>query len=351
MKNNIFYLIISLAVALSSCGSSSGSTPVPPDPGHGGGTNPNPPKKQTYNNPVIRFSVPDPTVIKAADGFFYLYGTEDIRNVPVFRSKDLVKWTQTGTAFTDATRPKNLPARGMMWAPDINFINGQYVLYTTIGVWGSDWDNQIRCATADKPTGPFVDKGIVIDRTQGVANSIDQFFIRDGGHNYMFWGSFHGIYGIELSADGLSIKPGAEKIQVAGTQMEGTYIHKHGKYYYLFGSAGTCCEGARSTYKVIYGRSESLFGPYLTKDGRRMLDGAYDTMLSSSNIFAGPGHNAEFVTDDAGQDWILYHAYQKSDPDNGRQVMLDPIQWTDDWPSVQGGKPSYLHEAPVFKNQ
>lgn len=27
----------------------------------------------------------------------------------------------------------------------------------------------------------------------------------------MFWGSFRGIYGIELTADGLAIKPGAEK--------------------------------------------------------------------------------------------------------------------------------------------
>ena len=32
----------------------------------------------------------------------------------------------------------------------------------------------------------------------------------------MFWGSFRGIYGIELTADGLAIKPGAEKKQIAG---------------------------------------------------------------------------------------------------------------------------------------
>lgn len=351
MKSNLFLFAISLVVALSSCGSSNNEGPLPPSPGQGGGTKPKPTLKKTYNNPVIHSSVPDPTVIKAADGYFYLYGTEDIRNVPIFKSKDLVKWDQVGTAFTTATRPTNLPARGMMWAPDINFIGGQYVLYTSIGVWGSDWDNQIRCATASSPTGPFTDRGIIIDRTQGVANSIDQFFITDNGRNYMFWGSFHGIYGIELSEDGLSIKPGAEKVQIAGRQMEGTYIHKRGKYYYLFGSAGSCCEGLRSTYRVIYGRSENLFGPYVTKDGRRMLDGAYETMLSGNNFFAGPGHNAEFITDDEGNDWMLYHAFEKKDPDNGRQVLLDRIQWANDWPFVQGAGPSYLNEAPVFKNQ
>lgn len=40
-------------------------------------------KKPTFTNPIIPQSVPDPTVIKAADGYFYLYGTEDTRNMPI----------------------------------------------------------------------------------------------------------------------------------------------------------------------------------------------------------------------------------------------------------------------------
>ena len=81
-----------------------------------------------------------------------------------------------------------------------------------------------------------------------------------------------------------------------------------------------------------------------------MLDGAYETMLSGNNFFAGPGHNAEFITDDEGNDWMLYHAFEKKDPDNGRQVLLDRVQWANDWPFVQGAGPSFLNEAPVFKN-
>ena len=40
-------------------------------------------EKRTYNNPVIDYSLPDPTIIKADDGYFYLYATEDIRNLPI----------------------------------------------------------------------------------------------------------------------------------------------------------------------------------------------------------------------------------------------------------------------------
>ena len=62
--------------------------------------------QKTYNNPVIKSSTPDPTVIRANDGYFYLYGTEDMSNMPIYRSRNLVDWTFVGTAFTDATRPK-----------------------------------------------------------------------------------------------------------------------------------------------------------------------------------------------------------------------------------------------------
>lgn len=45
---------------------------------------------KTYKNPVVNYSLPDPSVIRAEDGYFYLYATEDIRNLPIHRSKDLI---------------------------------------------------------------------------------------------------------------------------------------------------------------------------------------------------------------------------------------------------------------------
>ena len=49
-------------------------------------TKPEPDKtnKNTYTNPVVNYSLPDPTVIIAQDGYFYLYATEDIRPKPKF---------------------------------------------------------------------------------------------------------------------------------------------------------------------------------------------------------------------------------------------------------------------------
>lgn len=302
----------------------------------------------TYTNPVINTSLPDPTVIRADDGYFYLYATEDIRNLPIYRSRDLTDWQFVGTAFTDDTRPQ-WNKKGNMWAPDINKIGDKYVLYYSKSEWGGEWTCGIGAATADRPEGPFTDHGpLFISSEIGVRNSIDQFYIEDNGHKYLFWGSFHGIYGIELSDDGLSVKPGAVKKQVSGTFMEGTYIHKRGKYYYLFGSAGTCCEGARSTYRVTYGRSENLFGPYVDKKGQRLLDNHYEVMLHGDDTFVGTGHNAEFVTDDLGQDWILYHGYKKAEADDGRVVFLSRVDWKDGWPEVAGSVPEKENVKPSF---
>lgn len=91
--------------------------------------------KKFYTNPVVNKSLPDPTVIKARDGCFYLFATEDIRNTPIHKSKDLVNWEYAGTAFTNETRPDFEPEGGL-WAPDINYINGQYVLFYSMSVWG-----------------------------------------------------------------------------------------------------------------------------------------------------------------------------------------------------------------------
>lgn len=337
MVRKLSFIVCSL-VALLSCSSTSYPSSESEIGSDGG----------TYKNPIIQTSLPDPTIIKSADGYYYLYATEDIHNVPIYRTKDLVKWSFVGTAFTEATRPSFVKGGGI-WAPDINYINGKYVLYYAMSTWGGEWECGIGVAVADSPAGPFTDKGkLFISKEIGVQNSIDPFYIEDGGKKYLFWGSFRGIYGTELNSDGLSLKKDAPLTKIADTMMEATYICKKGGYYYLFGSNGTCCEGANSTYKVVYGRSSTLFGPYLTKDGKSMLNNDYEELLHRSDTFVGTGHNAEFITDKDGNDWMIYHAFLKKDPDAGRVLMMDKVCWKDGWPYVSGSVPTVEEKVPVL---
>ncbi|HBK95106.1 MAG TPA: arabinan endo-1,5-alpha-L-arabinosidase [Porphyromonadaceae bacterium] len=304
-------------------------------------------ESNTYKNPVINYSLPDPTVIQANDGYFYLYATEDIRNTPIYRSQDLVNWKFVGTAFTDATRPTFEP-KGGLWAPDINYINGKYVLYYSMSVWGGEWTCGIGVATADKPQGPFTDRGKLFRSNEiGVKNSIDPFYVEESGKKYLFWGSFRGIYAIELSDDGLSVKPGAEKQRIAGTAYEGIYIHKRNGFYYLFASVGSCCEGLKSTYTTVVGRSDNLFGPYGDKQGRPMMENQHEVLIQKNHKFVGTGHNSEIVKDQKGQDWVFYHAVSVDNP-KGRVLMMDKVSWENGWPVVKGKSPSLESDRPVL---
>lgn len=316
-----------------------------------------PESAKVYSNPIIMRSIPDPTVIRAKDGTFYLYGTEDVHNIPIYRSTDLVDWTYVGTAFTDSTRPQ-WDGDHSLWAPEIRYIDGKYVLYYSWARWGVEWESNVGVAVAPSPEGPFKDLGCLIDANAPdmmVKNSIDQFYIEDKGKHYLFWGSFSGIYVTELESDGLSVKRNADgtpvlKKQVCGNAFEAANIYKKDGHYYLFASTGTCCEGANSTYKTVVGRADNILGPYLDKNGNDMMDNACETVIQGNSRWAGTGHNAIIIQDDARQDWIIYHAYSKQRPEEGREVLMDKLLWSEDgWPYVKDYSPSDTAECPVIK--
>lgn len=301
-----------------------------------------------YSNPVINYSLPDPSIIKADDGYFYIYATESMRNLPIHRSRNLVDWSYVGTAFNDSTRP-NFESKAGIWAPDINKIGDKYVMYYSMSRWGGEWTCGIGVAVSDYPQGPFEDKGKLFRSNEiNIKNCIDPFYIEDNGHKYLFWGSFRGIYATELADDGLNLKQGADTVKIAGTAYEGTYIYKKNGYYYMFASTGTCCEGLKSTYTTVVGRSKNLYGPYVDKKGESMLENHHEKFIGKNYSFVGTGHNSEIVTDDNGNEWIFYHAVSKANP-HGRVLMMDKVLWKDEWPYIDGGTPSIKDLKPYFK--
>lgn len=312
------------------------------------------PRKDTtlFQNPVFEPVLADPTVIKHGE-YFYAYGTEDnwgeeggYHLVPVIRSKDLINWEVVRDAFDQKPGWK---LKGGIWAPDVTEIDGRFVMYYSFSTWG-DPNPGIGVAISDFPAGPFEDLGPVFDSKEiAVANSIDPFYWEEDGKKYLIWGSFHGLFITELDEEGR--KPKGPKTQIAGNHLEAVYIHFRNGYYYLFASAGTCCEGEKSTYRILAGRSDSLMGPYLDSKGNDLMDGKSGELVLQGNSgetgIAGPGHNAEIITDSAGQDWILYHGMELSKPKlangtNRRALFLDPLIWKNGWPVVKNFRPSTL---------
>lgn len=307
----------------------------------------------TYENPVFEPILADPSVVRADDGTFYAYGTEDdwqdgegLRLVPTVRSDDLVNWEYVGEAFEAKPGWKD---SGFLWAPDVIRMNDTYHIYYSYSEWG-DENPGIGVATSDDPAGPFEDHGpLFLSDEIGVTNSIDPMVFHRDGTPYLFWGSFHGIYAVELSADGMGVT--GEKTHVAGDHYEGSYVVERDSRYYFFGSVGTCCEGVFSTYHVRVGRSDSLLGPYEDPDGDDLRDVKGPVVVEEGDGFVGPGHNA-VLTDDAGDDWLLYHGYEESEGYVGstprRPLLLDRLRWEDGWPLVEDRVPSREAHVPAI---
>ncbi|NGN64533.1 family 43 glycosylhydrolase [Streptomyces sp. A7024] len=325
----------------------------------------------TYANPVTQGVVdtfPDPAVIKGKDGYWYAYGTENPvfqsrgenteRKLPILKSRDMAHWEYAGEVFTPESQP-SWHDKSRLWAPDVRYSGGKYHL--SYSVPGKD---TVGVATAPTPTGPWTDQGAMLPKPSGCATgNIDQAtFTDDDGTAYLYWGSYDTLCVAKLNADRTRIKGKVTEI-AKGSQMEGGYVIRHGRYYYLLYSDAGCCDGAYSGYQIKAGRSTSPFGPFTDDEGVKLTEPTSKGAIvagANGNKWIGPGHHA-VQTDLSGQDWLLYHGISADDPDldripalpdrqlTKRPMLMDRMDWIDGWPVMRAGAgPSEEREqAPV----
>jgi arabinan endo-1,5-alpha-L-arabinosidase len=318
----------------------------------------------TYRNPVsapAADTFADPAVIRGRDGFWYAFGTSDPllagqtehRLLPIMRSTDLVNWTYMGDAFT--TRPAWATPTAGLWAPDIRYTAGRYVLYFTVTdtTLNPGDDSAIGVATAPTPLGPWTatDGPVVSPRSApngGFLWTFDPAQLVDAdGRLWLYYGSyFGGIYTVPLAPDGLSVAGTPTQVTI-DNRYEGAYVVRRGPWYYLFASAANCCAGPTTGYSVFAGRSRSPAGPFVDRDGVSLLTsrvGGTPVIQPNGNRWIGTGHNA-VVTDLAGQDWFVYHAIDRNVPYlnepfgiNRRPMLIDRLDWRGGWPTVRNGR-------------
>jgi arabinan endo-1,5-alpha-L-arabinosidase len=293
----------------------------------------------------------DPTIalLPGAEPDYYVFATGS--GAPIFRSRDLVTWERTGRVFgtpVPAWAGEAVPGARGIWAPDIAWRNGQWRVYYSVSTFGSQ-RSVIGLATNKTldPSDPeyrWEDRGLVIDSQPGVNdfNAIDAAsFVDQEGRHLLVWGSFwSGIKAIRLDAEtgkpAQDAVPQAVAARAPGTDppaIEGPFLIWREGYYYLFVSYDMCCEGTKSTYKVMVGRSKDAMGPYVDYNQRPMVDGGATLVLASYDRWRGPGHNAVLQT--PARDWLVHHTYDAQNIRAGRVLQVRPIYWDENgWPVV-----------------
>ena len=290
--------------------------------------------------------VHDPCIIKA-DGLYHLFSTSDIAQqtglIHWRTSPDLMTWTfkrAVMQVFPDWVMQAVPKTRGA-WAPDISYENGQYRLYYSVSTFGKNGSviGLMTTPTLDTslPEFQWTDAGLVIEsHLWDNYNAIDPNLIVDAsGRQWLVFGSFWS--GLKMTAlDPVTGKPRDAKALIAVAQrasgtnaVEAAFMIRRGEDYYLFASYDFCCRGVDSTYYTVVGRAKSVHGPFKDQEGKSLLQGGGTVILSASNRWKGPGHCA--VLQDAGVDYIVYHAYDAEN--NGRRTLrINKLDWRDGWP-------------------
>ena len=315
------------------------------------------------NNKIIEnnglkgnLGVHDPVMIKAGDTY-YVFST----GLAVKTSKDMVNWTNAGPVFDRSAAPlswwnDDIPGKVGLWAPDIHYADGKYHLYYSVSAW-MNFKSSIGYATnttldQNSPDYKWVDQGQVIGYKNGGegVNCIDpNVFINTDGKEYLLYGSFKaGLRLVELNPKTGKLFTEKPNLTVITTNLgEGSYIIKGPKYYYIFASRGKCCAALQSTYQIVIGRSKSIKGPYLNKQGESWVDNKYSVFLAGNYDEPGRGHNGFFAQGDT--TYIVYHAYTRSQ--NGASLLnIKPLYMDDnDWPTIEPTKT--LFKMPEFEKQ
>lgn len=327
----------------------------------------------TYANPVLDADFPDPTVIRAADGMFYAYGTQGDRdgrtlNIQVARSAELTRWEHLGDALP--TKPAWASRTQDFWAPHVSEHDGRYYLYFSAKPDAALSDTTrglcLAVATATRPEGPFTDSGQPLQCGPSFVN-IDPMAFDDPqtGKRLLYWGSGFGPIKVrELAADRVSFAPGSSVVDLVAPVrtsdradyqrlVEGAWVIYRAPWYYLFYSGDNCC-GPRAHYAVMVARSRSATGPFETL--AHATGARTSAILERSERWNAPGHNS-VITDARGTDWIVYHAVdvrrpraKETDDANTRRVMLiDRLIYVDGWPRVDRAPSDGARPGPVVR--
>jgi arabinan endo-1,5-alpha-L-arabinosidase len=278
----------------------------------------------------------DPTMVKTPSGSYIIATTGN--NIALKTSTDRTAWRNAGAAFPNGAPWTTKYTNGdlNLWAPDISYHNGQYYLYYSASSFGSRRSAIFLATSSTGASGSWQDRGLVIESSDANDyNAIDPNLVVDAsGRWWLSFGSFwSGLKIMEINPS-TGKRSNSNIISIAsrpdaGGAIEAPYIVRRGNYYYLWAAFDRCCNGAASTYRIMVGRSTSVTGPYVDRNGKNMMQGGGTQVLASHGSIHGPGHMAVMQDNDA--DVLVYHYYA----DNGQSLLgINLLRYEDGWPVV-----------------
>ena len=319
---------------------------------------------KTFQTPFVH----DP-VMAVENGVTYIYATG--MGIDELASTDGINYKAEGNVLKKVptwTHDSVPEFKYHVWAPDIIKYHGKWYMAYSCSSFGKNTSaiGLLSNKSLANKDG-WKDEGCII-ASRGARdnwNAIDpNFVIDDNDTPWLVFGSFwDGIQLVKLNntmhvakgekprtiarrfafntrevpeSEGgpKKLLPGNYSLNAGQNAIEAPFIFKHNGYYYLFVSWDYCCMGAKSSYRVVVGRSRNIEGPYLDNRGIDMLNGGgLPVIEGDKKTFEAAGHCAAYTINN--KDFFICHGYDIA-LDGAATLIKKEIKWdNNDWPILQ----------------
>lgn len=263
-------------------------------------------------NVILSGDYADPSILKDGNDYYMTNtSTNYFPGLRIWHSKDLLNWKPIGYALNTFV--------GEVWAPD--FVKHKDIYYIYFPAYpGTNW-----VVTAKNPAGPW-SKPIDL-KVKGIDPG---HVVGQDGKRYLY---FNDGKVAELSEDGLSLKTEPQNVYdgwdypsdwtVECKCAESPKLHFYNGWYYLTTAQGGT-SGPSTSHMVVQARAKTPMGPWENSPYNPIVH-----TYSANEKYWSKGHGTLFQTPQNG--WgIVYHAYNKNNLPHGRQVLIEPVQYTKD---------------------
>jgi len=279
------------------------------------------------SNPILPGYYADPSIVHH-EGREYLYATIDPwggETLGCWESADFKHWTYRELNWPTKTVCRSARSSGaMVWAPSVvRAADGCFYLYVSVG-------SEVWVGRAEHPLGPWQDlcEGrplIPFDYKPGYHMIDAEAFVDEDGAAYLYWGSgFEWVNGrcwvAKLKPDMKSFD--GEPVEVTpGNYFEAPFLTKHAGRYYLMYSQGVTIQ---DTYQVHYAIGDSPLGPFVEAPNSPVL------VTDRPRDVVSPGHHAVFTRAGRSYILYHRHSVPFDPVFIGRQVCVDELRFTPD---------------------
>lgn len=313
--------------------------------------------KKVFQNPILSGFYPDPSICRVGEDYYMVTSSfVYFPGLPIFHSKDLVHWEQTGHGISDAAQLdyKNCETSLGLWAPSIRYHDGTFYIINTFVSEGREARRDNYIITAKDPAGPW-SAPCFVEGADGIDSSL--FFDEDGrmwyAGNYIseeaLYEGHHGIYLCELDRETFQFK-GERKIIWDGKKSRSKWIEaphlyfEHGYYYLMVAEGGTF-----TNHSVMMARCRTIDGDYEICPRNPIVSHRH---LSLERNISVVGH-ADLVETQNGEWWMVLlgvRPYAGAHFNLGRETFLIPVLWDEDgWLRV-GNDNGLVNQTERFPN-